>query len=275
MIRDEVIALLRDAAQKNRISVALLYAQARAESNLDPYVRSHVGATGVMQIMPFNWVWLGIDDPYDPAQNIYAGAKYLRMMLHKYDGDVKKALAAYNAGPGNVDKWIKQGLDEIPFKETRDYVKKITTMVAESCGEVSPDLDETPAPRVSDYTAEVEDRMASIREEAVSDYKKIVDEVYQSALELFTGDFQFDEVLDFIEKLVRAAEQLTGLTGDEKHKLVKEVWDYFDEEFKLTERLDELIKLPAIIEPFDSKLISFGVDVAIKAIVWTLNKTGW
>ena len=117
--------LLTQAAAKEGIDASLLKAVARAESNLDATAVSGAGAKGVMQLMDGTARELGVTNAFDPAQNIAAGAKYLKQMLNRYGGDVTRALAAYNAGPGNVD--AHGGVP--PFAETQAYVQKILRTV--------------------------------------------------------------------------------------------------------------------------------------------------
>ena len=114
--------IFQEAAATYNVPVNLLKAVAKAESNFDPNAVSHCGAQGIMQLMPSTASYLGVEDAFDPEQNIMGGAKYLSNLLKTYDGDVTLTLAAYNAGSGNVRKY--DGVP--PFKETQNYIKKIS-----------------------------------------------------------------------------------------------------------------------------------------------------
>ena len=114
-------AIFERAAQTYHVDVELLKAMAKAESDFDPNATSRSGAMGIMQLMPTTAKGLGVTDAYDPEQNIMGGAIYIASLLEKYDGNVSYALAAYNAGSGNVDKY--GGIP--PFEETQNYVTKI------------------------------------------------------------------------------------------------------------------------------------------------------
>ena len=109
------------AAAKYNVDPALLRGLIRQESNFNPNAVSPAGASGLTQLMPGTAAGLGVTDPTDPAQAIEGGAKYLRQQLDRFGGDVEKALAAYNAGPGAVAKF--GGVP--PYAETQAYVQKV------------------------------------------------------------------------------------------------------------------------------------------------------
>lgn len=116
-----------EASSRYGVSVSLLKAVAKAESNFNASAVSPAGAIGVMQLMPKTAASLGVSDPYDARQNIMGGAKYLSENLERF-GDVELALAAYNAGPNSVTKY--GGVP--PYTETQNYVKKVMNYMAGS-----------------------------------------------------------------------------------------------------------------------------------------------
>lgn len=120
---DAARALINHAAREHRVSPALVKSIMAAESNFDCNAQSDKGAVGLMQLMPETAAEYGAD-PEIPEQNVLAGAGYLRFLLDRYSKQrdcLKRTIAAYNAGPGNVDKY--KGVP--PFKETRTYVKRV------------------------------------------------------------------------------------------------------------------------------------------------------
>ncbi|MFD0588092.1 lytic transglycosylase domain-containing protein [Paenibacillus sp. GCM10027627] len=123
--------IIQQAAAKYGVSPALISAVIATESGFNPLAESHAGAKGLMQLMDGTARGLGVTDSFDPVQNVEGGTRYLAMLLRKYNGNEAVALAAYNAGPGRIDRlgistdeelWAK--LHELP-QETQRYVAKV------------------------------------------------------------------------------------------------------------------------------------------------------
>ena len=115
-------SMIEQNAAVHGVSPHLVRAVIQQESGFNPRAVSHKGAMGLMQLMPATATELGVNDPYDPSENIRAGVAYLKGLLVRFKDDVKLALAAYNAGPTAVTKYG----DIPPYRETRDYVSRIT-----------------------------------------------------------------------------------------------------------------------------------------------------
>ena len=115
------------AAKKHGVDPALLVGLVKQESNFNPNAGSPAGAQGLTQLMPATAASLGVTNVHDPAQALDGGAKYLRQQLDRFGGDVARALAAYNAGPGAVERF--GGVP--PYAETQDYVRKVQANAAE------------------------------------------------------------------------------------------------------------------------------------------------
>jgi soluble lytic murein transglycosylase-like protein len=114
-------ATIQASAARNGVDPALLRGLIRQESGFDPAATSPAGAQGLTQLMPATAAALGVADPRDPAQSIEGGARYLRQQLDRFGGDVPRALAAYNAGPGAVQRF--GGVP--PYAETQGYVRNV------------------------------------------------------------------------------------------------------------------------------------------------------
>jgi soluble lytic murein transglycosylase-like protein len=126
--REALEPIIQEAAALHGVDPDLVKAVIQTESRFNPRARSGAGAKGLMQLMPKTARSVGIEDPFDPRQNIFGGTKYLSQMMERFKGNTALALAAYNAGPGNVRR--HRGMP--PFRETRGYVSKIAKLVADS-----------------------------------------------------------------------------------------------------------------------------------------------
>ena len=113
--------LIYRKSKKYKVDPALVAAVIEQESRFKPRAKSHVGARGLMQLMPRTGRWMGARDLYNPEQNVDAGVKYIAYLDKRFNGDLKKIVAAYNGGEGNVMRY--RGVP--PFRETRQYVKKV------------------------------------------------------------------------------------------------------------------------------------------------------
>lgn len=159
--------MFEEAAGTYGIPAVVLKAVAKAESDFNPNAQSHCGAIGVMQLMPATAKSLDVTDPWDARQNIMGGSKYLRDMLDRHDGDLKLALAAYNAGSGNVAKY--GGVP--PFQETQNYVKKIFGYLQQS--EVSLELPKMkPTPSYPWNSGGISPSLTGLREAFTSGSRK-------------------------------------------------------------------------------------------------------
>lgn len=174
-------SIFEKASKTYGVSMSLLTAMAKQESNFQADATSKSGAMGIMQLMPATAAHFGCTEPYDPEQNIMAGAKYISQLLDKYDGDVSLALAAYNAGSGNVDKY--GGIP--PFEETQNYVAKITAYMEE--GVTLPDgTSISGSSSISGIASSLLDKLGS------NDFQEILNKI-----------FSYDDYLKFMNLLLK------------------------------------------------------------------------
>ncbi len=148
--RNTYDSLITASAANNSVDKGLLKAIMHTESSFNPSANSPVGAQGLMQLMPATARRFNVGNSWDPAQNIEGGAKYLSFLLKRYNNNLEHAIAAYNAGEGNVDKY--NGIP--PFHETQDYVKRVMSRFHHlySGGSLTPSASQSTASNTS-YSA--------------------------------------------------------------------------------------------------------------------------
>jgi soluble lytic murein transglycosylase-like protein len=149
--------LVLEHASRHSLRPELVRAVIQVESGFNARATSPKGAMGLMQLMPATARDLGVRDPYDPAENIRGGTKYLRQLLDKYRGNEELALAAYNAGSGAVDKY---GQRIPPYRETKDYVSKVVGSAGRTASGKRPAVQQAAVRRRMYKTIEIVDGRA-------------------------------------------------------------------------------------------------------------------
>lgn len=204
--------IFNEASSTYGVPVSLLESVAKQESNFNPNATSHCGAMGVMQLMPSTAANLGVTNAYDAKQNIMGGAKYLSYMLQKYDGNVSYALAAYNAGSGNVAKY--GGIP--PFKETQNYVAKITSYMQN--GVTLPDGTVSVSNAANSSTANVSDTntILSVNNSASNTTNSdTTDSASDAALDRV---FSYDDYLKFLDIYLKDIQTDSDTNDKEKEE---------------------------------------------------------
>lgn len=181
--------IFREASDQFNVPVELLKAVGKAESNFNPEAVSRCGAQGVMQLMPGTAKELGVTDAFNAEQNIKGGAKYIASLLKKYDGNTKLALAAYNAGSGNVAKY--NGIP--PFEETQNYVKKVMGFYGQGNIEIAATGSDQPAVFRQTSSAPVQRNLSFLLNGDGTD----------TGIDSLDSLFSYEDYMKFIELLLR------------------------------------------------------------------------
>ena len=188
---NELDSIFEDAANTYGVSSIILKSIAKAESGFNPSAVSSAGAVGIMQLMP-STAALGVSNSYDARENIMGGAKYISQLLSNYQGNISLALAAYNAGSANVDKY--GGIP--PFTETQNYVKKVLSYMEEF------------GSAVSNTVSSVSDQLSSI----FSLTGTARDEANQMLADFFSSKNISKDALDILTAILKLKNMISGQT---------------------------------------------------------------
>lgn len=188
----ELDSIFEDAANTYGVSSIILKSIAKAESGFNPSAVSSAGAVGIMQLMPSTAAALGVSNSYDARENIMGGAKYISQLLSNYQGNISLALAAYNAGSANVDKY--GGIP--PFTETQNYVKKVLSYMEEF------------GSAVSNTVSSVSDQLSSI----FSLTGTARDEANQMLADFFSSKNISKDALDILTAILKIKNMISGQT---------------------------------------------------------------
>ncbi len=212
------------ASSTYHVSKDLLKAMAKAESSFDAKATSHCGAMGIMQLMPGTAASLGVTNAYDPEQNIMGGAQYISRLLEKYNNNLSYAVAAYNAGSGNVDKY--GGIP--PFKETQGYVAKVLSYMQEGVTIPGSSTAGTPAAQTASLMGYGNNTAGSGQTAMYGSAPAALSSGQSNLIqELLNKYFDYDDYLEFLQLFTKAIyEKLTGTelgtqlakTGEEGQK---------------------------------------------------------
>lgn len=205
---NSLAAIFTEAAETYHVPVNLLTAMAKQESAFQANATSKSGAMGIMQLMPATASYFGCENPYDPRENIMTGAKYISQLLDTYNGDTSLALAAYNAGSGNVKKY--GGIP--PFKETQNYVAKIMNYMEE--GVTLPDGTQFSSGKSSYGT--YNNGAGSYVSGAVNPGVPASPATLEEILERF---FSYDDYLRFLDLFLEHIEQFAALNSREEQQV--------------------------------------------------------
>ena len=189
---NELDSIFEDAANTYGVSSIILKSIAKAESGFNPSAVSSAGAVGIMQLMPSTAAALGVSNSYDARENIMGGAKYISQLLSNYQGNISLALAAYNAGSANVDKY--GGIP--PFTETQNYVKKVLSYMEEF------------GSAVSNTVSSVSDQLSSI----FSLTGTARDEANQMLADFFSSKNISKDALDILTAILKLKNMISGQT---------------------------------------------------------------